>query len=80
MQMMNDSHNCTRTTRVFYRKIPRTKVKNCSRFGSARGQLGVQHLVDRPQTRIGSVPARLASSERQHRENVKQEEAGQGWE
>jgi hypothetical protein len=78
--MMNDSHNCSGITRVFYGKILGIEVKHYSRFGSARVQLGVQHLVDRPQARIGSVSALPASCEGQQSEDPKREEAGEGWE
>jgi len=41
--------------------------------------MGVQHLVDLPQARVGSMPALLAPCERQQNENTKQEEDGKGW-
>jgi hypothetical protein len=78
VHVMNDGSDVVGITRVFEGKAQGTQVKGHSRFWCARGELGVQHFVNLPQTRIGGVPAMLAFRERQHGENAEQREARDG--
>src|SRR6267378_2274611 len=56
---MNDGHDGVGITRAFEWKTLGTEVKRYSRFGRASGKMGVQHLVDLPQARVGSMLALL---------------------
>jgi len=81
IDMMNDGNDSPGIVSGFQGKTLGTQIKGYARLAGTGGKLGVQHLVDLPQARVGSVPALLASCKRQHGENAKKKKASEerGW-
>jgi hypothetical protein len=69
---MDDGYNRFCIARILDRKALRTQEKDDTRPGCALRQLRVQHFVDLPKMRIGSVSARLTSRECQQEQNRKE--------
>jgi hypothetical protein len=79
INVMNDGYDCVGITCAFELKTLRTQVKRYACFRGASGKLSIEHLVNLPQARIGSMAVLLAPCGRQQGENAKYEEAGEGW-
>jgi hypothetical protein len=70
---MDNGYNSFCVARILERKALGTQKEDDTRPRCALRQLGVQHLIDLPKMRVGSVSTGLAAAERQQKRNRKQE-------
>ena len=75
IDMVNRSRDRARIAAIFDGKALRAEIKNHARFWRAHRELGIQHLVDLPQARVGGVTAPLASRGGQYGDDANQKKA-----